>query len=1130
MMILVPTFAQGDEKVEIYVQSGHTSQVSAIAFHPDGKRIFTGSLDKTIKVWEIETGREVKAIRSHEDQVYTIAISRDGRYLASGGHDRAIIIWDLVEGKELKRLSGHGDSVRSLAYAPDGKFIVSGSSDKTVKIWDFPSGTLVRTLQGHSNFVQSVAISPRGKYILSGGSDDYMKRTGSGVLILWDMESGEKVREFKYDPKYGDIETVGFLSERYVFSLSDTLRIWDAMTGREVKTLGEPGIHFYSAAVDREGRKLVVGGLGEIFLWDMASDKLVKNIKGDFGAVDAVTFSPKGEFFAIGDVSRGVRIFDAKDGVQLKAFGRNVSTVFPVSFSPDGRSLLAGSADGLLKLWDVNNGRLMKEMKGHKDWVLDATFFPNGKKVVSCSGSFFETKDPSVRIWDVNTGQELSVFYGHKTTVRSVTVSSDGRLVISAGWDGTLKVWDASNNMRGIPVGEVEPGAPADRAGIKKGDFILAINDKPLGSWPDFVSTVRENPGRKIYFTVLRGKETFQAAVTPVGEKGRVGIALGDMSIKTLHGHSSFVHSVAISSDGKFLASGSADKTVKIWDLMKGTEIRTFSDNKSGINCLIFSPDGRQVASGGYKTITLREVAGSGEKVLSGHSDWINSLAFSPDGKLIASGSLDGTVKLWDTQTGEEIKTLRGHENQVWAVSFSPDGRRLASTGDDGVRLWQVESGQEIARLISFKGGEWIVVTPEGYYNASPGGDHYLNVRVGERVFGIDNYREAFFRPDLVKVSLVGKTLKEFKSFAEVKMPPSVEIIDTPTHTDKDELRLTLKIKDQGGGIGDIRIYLNETSVIFDGSRAIAVVRREDEKALVRTYSLKLLPGENVIQAVAFNGENTMQSNPALHRVVANISHLKKPALYGVAIGINHFKNPKLELKYATADAELFAGTIREVSAPLFEKVEMKVLSRPEETTKESIKKTLLGFRSMNPDDVFVFYVASHGTVDEGEFFLITSNVGSVSTARLREDAITQAEMKELIANIPSTKKFIVIDTCNAGKLGEAIQVAMLSRGMSEETAMKILSRAVGSTVLSASTGLQEAIEGYNNHGLFTYVLAEGLRGKADYDGDGFIKTAEIANYVDSEVPTLAEKVFKRAQYPIPAPSGQSFPLGKVRR
>ena len=134
-----------------------------------------------------------------------------------------------------------------------------------------------------------------------------------------------------------------------------------------------------------------------------------------------------------------------------------------------------------------------------------------------------------------------------------------------------------------------------------------------------------------------------------------------------------------------------------------------------------------------------------------------------------------------------------------------------------------------------------------------------------------------------------------------------------------------------------------------------------------------------------------------------------------------------------------------------------------------------------------------------------------------------------MISNIPASKKLVVLDTCSAGQLGDAIQVAMLTRGMSDDTAMKVLSRAVGSTVLSAATSVQEALEGYKDHGLFTYVIAEGLNGAADADRDGFVKTLELADYVDNQVPELADKVFQHKQYPIVSPTGQGFPLVRVR-
>ncbi|MEK7332021.1 MAG: caspase family protein, partial [Nitrospirota bacterium] len=409
-----------------------------------------------------------------------------------------------------------------------------------------------------------------------------------------------------------------------------------------------------------------------------------------------------------------------------------------------------------------------------------------------------------------------------------------------------------------------------------------------------------------------------------------------------------------------------------------------------------------------------------------------------------------------------------------------------------------------------------------------PKGDQYLSVKVGGKDYTIEQLREAFYRPDLVKLALSGGSLKEFRKLADIKEPPLVSIVNTPASADKDEITVTLKIVDSGGGVGDIRLYLNGSAVMLDSSRGVKIISSNQNEVL-KTYNLRLSNGLNSIRAIAFNGDNTMQSNDAIYQITASFKTFDKPSLNALIIGINDYKNPKLQLNYAVPDAKLFAEKLKNGASALFDKVNIKMLLTTEETTSENIIRELKAMRRLHPDDLFVFYVASHGTVDDGEYFLVTSNVGSTRTEKLKTDAIGQHTLKELIANIPATKKLIIIDTCSAGALGDAIQTAMLTRGMSEDTAMKVLSRAVGSTILSASTSIQEALEGYNGHGLFTYVLTEGLSGKADKGKSGYVKTTELADYVDNEVPVLAEKVFKKAQYPTISISGQGFPIGKVK-
>lgn len=231
---------------------------------------------------------------------------------------------------------------------------------------------------------------------------------------------------------------------------------------------------------------------------------------------------------------------------------------------------------------------------------------------------------------------------------------------------------------------------------------------------------------------------------------------------------------------------------------------------------------------------------------------------------------------------------------------------------------------------------------------------------------------------------------------------------------------------------------------------------------------------------------------------MADFAAPRKASLHALVVDINEFKNSSLRLNYPVADAGLFADTLARGAKGLFKTVDIRQRVTPAETTSAAILDELASMKSLRPEDLFVFYIASHGTVDDGQYFLITSKVGSLRTERLKTDALPQDLLTAAIANIPATKKLIIIDTCNAGALGEAIQVAVMTRGLSEDTALKILIRAVGSTILSASTSRQEALEGYQGHGLFTYVLAEGLSGKADPGGTGYVKTTALDDYFET--------------------------------
>jgi dipeptidyl aminopeptidase/acylaminoacyl peptidase len=227
--------------------SGHGGGVISVAWSPDGRRIVSTSYDGTVKVWDVESGRELHTLSGHGNWVNSAAFSPDGRRIVSASGDKTVKVWDTESGPVLHTLSGHRDIVTSAAWSPDGRRVVSASVDKTVKVWDAESGKVLRTLSGHGDFVLSAAFSPDGRRIVSASSD--------GVKV-WDAESGRELRTLL--PMPGDISPDG---RHFVHAGGGTVIVWDAESGKILRTLSGPGDHVLSAAFSPafspDGRRIV---------------------------------------------------------------------------------------------------------------------------------------------------------------------------------------------------------------------------------------------------------------------------------------------------------------------------------------------------------------------------------------------------------------------------------------------------------------------------------------------------------------------------------------------------------------------------------------------------------------------------------------------------------------------------------------------------------------------------------------------------------------------------------------------------------------------------------------------------------------------------------------------------------
>jgi WD40 repeat protein len=1015
-----------------FVQIGHSGYVISIAISLDGKYALSGSKDKTLRYWDLQTGKTIKVLKGHKSSVKSVAISPDGKYALSGSWD-TLRYWDLQTGKTINILKGHTSGVNSVAISPDGKYALSGSWDKTLRYWDLESGETIKVLKGHTDSVESVAISPDGRYALSGSKDN--------TLRYWNLESGETIKVLKGHTD--SVESVAISPDgRYALSGSKdkTLRYWDLESGKTIKVFKGHKADVFSVAISPDGKNALSGSIDQIIrYWDLKTGKTIKKIQG----CTSVAMSHNSQYALLGGY-RVLQYWNLHTTKKIRTLEGNLENISLITVNQNGDYIGINNNRSKLEYFSLKEGKPVHP-RNILGWNNSFNITHDGKYAISQNN---KGKVKTIRYWDLTTGKTIHILKGHKKYITSVAISPDGKYALSGSFDKTIRYWD-----------------------LKTGQTIKVFKD---------------------------------------------------------YEHS--IYSVVISPDGRYAIWGGLD-ILQYLDLKTGETINFFKGDGIGAKSLVISSDSRHALSGGLDG-TLRYwdlQSAQSIKVLEGHTEFVTSVAISPDGKYAISGSDDNTLRYWDLQSGKILKVIQ-NDNIIKFIRLSSNNLyAIAVTNSNEIKYWDLQTGEEILKFISFKDGEWIAITPDGYFNASKNGAKHLNILTGPmEVSGIDQFYDKFYRPDIIKLAFQGKKVDTGLKLADVKPAPKVQIVNTVEKTDKKTAQVTLKIEEQrGGGIGDIKLFINGVSVKTDQiTRALELKKGN---TIYKTYTIKLIKGKNIIKAIVYNEANSMNSREVFHTIEANFKTIYKPSIYAIIIGIDKFKNPKLTLNYASSDAKLFANTLRQSAKGLFENINITLLTTKQDTTKQKIIGTIKAHQDINPNDLFVFYVASHGTIDDGEYFLITSNVGATSTRKLKKDAIPQTQLKNLLSNIPTTKKMIVLDTCNAGQMGDALQIAMLTRGMSEDTAMKLLSRAVGSTIFSAATSTQEALEGYKNHGLFTYVLSEGLKGKADSNNDGFIKTRELADYVEDEVPQLAEKIYNRAQYPVISPSGSAFPVGKVK-
>ena len=635
--------------------------VTSVAFSPDGTIFAYASEDGAIIILNTSQFQQVRKLDGHTDKVTEIVFSPDGRILASASKDGTAILWDTASLEPIGQpLSGHSNHVTSLAFSPDGRLLATGSDDQSVILWDvqnqFPVGS---PLTGNEGGITSIAFSPDGRTLAASSRN--------GRVNLWNTQNYSPftyfVNSYIYDVAFqpssntmaiatcGKTADNGFCSQGKIILLDVVLR----------QTIGQPLIghdnYVNNVAFSEDGSVLASGSWDKtIILWDTQNyQPLAKPLYGHTSNVNGISFSPGGRFFASGGGDKAIILWDIKPRQPVGSQFNLGHEVASMAIANNSKFFATGSNNGIVHLWDsTTEPPLDLPLMGHATNFVNAlAFSPDGK--ILATGSH----DTTIRLWDTKTTQPIGgALTGHTELINALAFSPDGKTLASGSWDDRIILWDVS-----------DPGNPANIATLLgSSEDVISLAFSPDGRFLASGYKGTELPGdiHENAIAILWDMETKQPAGQPFAE------------------HTDSVNSVVFSPDGKYLYTGSWDKTIIQWDIATQQSIEKFI----------------------------------------GHTDLIYTIAISSDGSMLASGSSDKTIIIWDVSTHQSIgQPLALHNAEVISVAFSNNDKTLVSSSwDDTIIFWSLEPSVWIERTCqrvgrTFTLDEWKLYFPGEDYN-----------------------------------------------------------------------------------------------------------------------------------------------------------------------------------------------------------------------------------------------------------------------------------------------------------------------------------------------------------------------------------------------------------------------------
>jgi hypothetical protein len=487
----------------------------------------------------------------------------------------------------------------------------------------------------------------------------------------------------------------------------------------------------------------------------------------------------------------------------------------------------------------------------------------------------------------------------------------------------------------------------------------------------------------------------------------------------------------------------------------------------------------------------------------------------------------------WDAISGQQRIVLMEPWVKVTCSAFSPDSRYAVTGSEDGlIRVAEVAlAGRIMLVLASLKGGnDWLVATPEGLFDGSPGGREGVSWRIGDdlHVASVDRFFQDFYRPGLLKEVWRGQRPLPRVELGR-HLPPKLRILaPQPGTTDSPEVTVEVEALDQGGGVTGPTIYQN-------GARLLpAAQTRREGNVVHRSFNLMLVEGENQLRVAAASADGSWESEPAL-LMLRYEKPLISPELHVVAVGISRYAEGTLRLKFAAADAAAVANLFQERGPVLYGQGKVHVHQLlDQQASKPAILRTLADVaQQARPQDTLVLLLAGHGMMVGQRFYFLPHELeasGELEEA-VRRQGLASDQLDDAVSAVPALKRVVIYDTCQSG--GVLGPTHLVRSPFIFQKALEQMSRAQGSFILAATAAGEEAQESAQlGHGVLTYTLLARLgavtmgplKDRAMPRAD-VLKVRDWFAFAQDEVPALTKVLFGREQYVKYIGSGADFPI-----